>query len=290
MVNSKFTRSIFRDAFPSLRHITPGVVYPCVDTSVTVSGDSATLWANKEVFLSVNRFERKKDVGLAIRAFAGLTAGQRQSCRLVIAGGYDPRNVENSSYHHDLELLAASLKLNHATARTVPTALAVPSNTDVLFLLSVPSAFKETLLHAAKLLVYTPRNEHFGIVPLEAMLAGTPVLAADEGGPVETVVEDETGWLRNVNEVEAWTKVMEAVSKMSNDQLNRIGKAGQRRVTALFSKSNMAATLDKEIGMMEDKGPASVLTSLGPLYLTLGFVAIAVVGAAYLLRKWFGVR
>ena len=73
--------------------------------------------------------------------------------------------------------------------KTVPSALFIPDSIDVLFLLSVPTAFKNTLLGQSKLLLYTPINEHFGIVPVEAMLAGLPVLASNTGGPLETIVE-----------------------------------------------------------------------------------------------------
>ena len=31
-------------------------------------------------------------------------------------------------------------------------------------------------------------NEHFGIVPLESMYVGTPVIAVASGGPLETIV------------------------------------------------------------------------------------------------------
>ena len=44
-------------------------------------------------------------------------------------------------------------------------------------------------------LLYTPMEEHFGIVPLEAMSVGTPVIAVDSGGPKETVENKETGFL-----------------------------------------------------------------------------------------------
>ena len=40
-------------------------------------------------------------------------------------------------------------------------------------------------------------REHFGIVPLEAMGLGTPVIAVNNGGPTETIVHDKTGFLCN---------------------------------------------------------------------------------------------
>lgn len=87
VVNSRFTKGIFGDAFPGLKHRQPGVIYPCVSSTAEPKGVSKEpIWPDKKVFLSINRFERKKDVGLAIRAFAALDAAVRQQARLVIAG------------------------------------------------------------------------------------------------------------------------------------------------------------------------------------------------------------
>ena len=115
VVNSRFTRDQFRTAFASLRDRTlPVVVYPCVDTRVDhlidddpidyepKRGDrrgdrrgerrgekkQPVLWNGKRVLLSINRFERKKGVDLAVRAFAGVDATRRKNARLVIAGIY----------------------------------------------------------------------------------------------------------------------------------------------------------------------------------------------------------
>ena len=54
---------------------------------------------------------------------------------------------------------------------------------------------RSALLAAAAAVVYTPANEHFGIVPLEAMAAGRPVLACNSGGPTESVLHGRTGLL-----------------------------------------------------------------------------------------------
>ncbi|CAF1914259.1 unnamed protein product, partial [Brassica napus] len=39
------------------------------------------------------------------------------------------------------------------------------------------------------------KDEHFGIVPLEAMVAYKPVIACNSGGPMETVKNGVTGYL-----------------------------------------------------------------------------------------------
>src|SRR5579871_1825011 len=165
------------------------------------------------------------------------------------AGGYDQRVSENVVYHKELCTLAHSLELRHATAKTIVSALAVPSNIDVLFLLSVPNSFKRSLLSSASLLIYTPRNEHFGIVPLESMLAGVPVLAANEGGPRETVINGKTGWLRDVNKVDDWTAIIQSVitGAVPSEVLYRMGQDGKNRVREMFSKAKMASRFELEI-------------------------------------------
>jgi glycosyltransferase involved in cell wall biosynthesis len=51
------------------------------------------------------------------------------------------------------------------------------------------------LYNQAELVVYSPYLEPFGLVPLEAMACGTPVVAVKEGGVRETVVHNKTGLL-----------------------------------------------------------------------------------------------
>lgn len=180
--------------------------------------------------------------------------------------------MENVVYHKELVKLATGLGLKTATTKTIVTALNVPDDVDVLFLLSVPNTLKEMLLNSARLLIYTPSNEHFGIVPLEAMLAGVPVLAANTGGPLETVVEGKTGWLCPPDDVERWTAVMDKVlNKMTDDQVKKMGTAGVERVKNEFSDVKMAERIDGLIDEMANTPRKSAL-QISAFLMTIGIV------------------
>ncbi|KAF3035240.1 Alpha-1,3-mannosyltransferase-like protein [Didymella heteroderae] len=285
VVNSRYTKSVFAEAFPGLRHRKPRVIHPCVDTSDGSYLDEVSpLWEAKKVLLSINRFEKKKDVALAVKAFAGLSLAERRDARLVVAGGYDPRVPENVYTYNELCELADSLHLEHATARNAITAQTVPDDVSVIFLHSVPNALKSTLLSTSRLLVYTPRNEHFGIVPLEAMLAGTPVLAANEGGPTETVISGQTGWLRDVSKINDWTEVMRiALEDGEGEQrLKDMGKWGRERVIAEFSKETMAERLETEINDMLKKQERPTLVPFAAVLAVVALMGVLVAASLYL--------
>lgn len=57
-----------------------------------------------------------------------------------------------------------------------------------------------SLYNKAKLVVYASYLEPFGLVPLEAMSCGTPVVAVKEGGMRETVIHGKTGILTERDE------------------------------------------------------------------------------------------
>ena len=282
VVNSGFTQSVVERIWPGLGGTQGvGIVYPCVATQkkkrtedqnhVTDQG----LWKGKKILLSINRFEKKKDVALALRAFGGLTPHERATTRLVIAGGYDARVHENAAYLKELEALAASSKLKTATAKNIVSAQAIPNDIEVLFLLSFPDQLKASLLQAAKVLIYTPSNEHFGIVPLEAMLAGVPVLAADSGGPLETVVDGETGWLRSPTKASQWTDVLRKVIAPEEDQLlQEMGQKGRKRVLENFSETKMSQRFEEELDATI-KGPRPQATELGDVAVAFVFYMIA---------------
>lgn len=173
-----------------------------------------------------------------------------------------------------------------ATTKNIVSALNIHMDFNVLFLLSVPSQLKSMLLYAAKLLVYTPSNEHFGIVPLEAMISGVPVLAVNNGGPLETVVDGETGWLRPAEELTQWTEVMRQVLfEIEPEQLQRMGEAGKKRVKEEFSETKLAHTLDAEIVAMV-ASPRQSATKISDVLLGTGIFGVSLI---VLCAVWFKV-
>jgi alpha-1,3/alpha-1,6-mannosyltransferase len=94
------------------------------------------------------------------------------------------------------------------------------------------------------------------------MLAGVPVLAANEGGPRETVLDGKTGWLRDVNKVDDWMAIMQSVitGTVQSEVLSRMGQEGKKRVREVFSKAKMASRFEMEIGDIMKANRPSVIT------------------------------
>lgn len=143
------------------------VLHPGVDLTRFPAGAGP----RDDVLLVAGRIMWQKDVELALETLEVL---QRKGSRfrLVIAGAVDEKS---RPYLAALRARAAGLP--------------------VTFEVDPLDARLSELYRTSSLLLFTARNEDFGIVPLEAMASGTPVLAVDSGGPRETVVHGVTGWL-----------------------------------------------------------------------------------------------
>lgn len=89
------------------------------------------------------------------------------------------------------------------------------------------------LLGRAVATLYLPREEDFGMSPVESMAAGKPVIGVAEGGMLETVIDGETGRLLPEVGVEA---VVEAVEWMTPRRAVAMREACERRA-ARFSQT-----------------------------------------------------
>jgi glycosyltransferase involved in cell wall biosynthesis len=85
-------------------------------------------------------------------------------------------------------------------------------------------------------------NEGFGAPPVEAMAAGTPVVATRSGAMVETVRDQETGFLVEKNDCHA---LAEAILKLlENDALReRMGRAARKRALEHFNWDRIVAAM-----------------------------------------------
>ena len=70
---------------------------------------------------------------------------------------------------------------------------------------------------------------------------GRPVIASPLGGPAETIVHAETGWLAPPGDPEAWTAAIGHALALTSDARAAIGAAARARIVSHFSLEAMAA-------------------------------------------------
>ena len=178
------------------------------------------------MFLVAGRIMWQKNIELALDALRQVT-DRGVAVRLVIAGAVDEKS---ESYFAALRQRAAGLPVTFEVAPTTERLAA--------------------LYREAAALLFTPCNEDWGIVPIEAMSSGTPVLAVAAGGPAESILHGRTGWLLP-NDATAFANQMHAVAASAvgrPSELVRMGVACRERAQA-FTWNQFVSRLDD---VMED--------------------------------------
>ncbi|KAL1350004.1 hypothetical protein HN51_026476 [Arachis hypogaea] len=223
LVNSNFTASTFANTFIHLnaKGIRPAVLYPAVNVDQFKEPSSFKL-----NFLSINRFERKKNIELAILAFAMLHSPEAS---LTVAGGFDIRLKENVEYLEQLKALAEREGVSNR----------------IRFITSCSTTERNALLSECLCVIYTPKDEHFGIVPVEAMAAYKPVIACNSGGPLESVKNGVTGFLCDPTPEE----FSSAMAKFIKDpkEAERMGREARKHVVDSFSTHTFGQSLNRYI-------------------------------------------
>uniref|UniRef100_A0A913IBY2 Alpha-1,3/1,6-mannosyltransferase ALG2 n=1 Tax=Strongyloides stercoralis TaxID=6248 RepID=A0A913IBY2_STRER len=225
-VNSKFTESIVREILTPLKDRDLEVVYPSLNTKHFDKQEECELEVipkNAEhIFVSINRFEFKKNVEIALMALdclkMELTDDELSKVCVIIAGGYDKLNKENAENYEYLKRLGKNLDID---------------TNNLIFIKNPTDQEKVQLLRTCKMLIYTPSNEHFGIVPVEAMYMGKGVIAMNSGGPKETIKNGVTGFLVDENPSEMATIMKMAVRNQID--FKKMSFECNSRVKNLFS-------------------------------------------------------
>jgi D-inositol-3-phosphate glycosyltransferase len=112
----------------------------------------------------------------------------------------------------------------------------------VVFAGAVPRAKRPALLRSADVVVCKPFADPFGIMALEAMACGVPVVATAVGALTDIVVHNVTGLLVAPQDVRALTR---ALRRSLGDETLRqeLGTAGRDRVVARHAMDRVAAEL-----------------------------------------------
>ena len=218
---------------------------PCgVDNDLfTPEGPVAEKSARHRI-LSVGRFVPRKGFDDMVRAMPSIP-----NAELVIVGGPDRAQLETDPEACRLRALAEDLGVGRR----------------VRLRGSVAREDMPAMLRSADVVACTPWYEPFGIVPLEAMACGIPVVASAVGGMLDTVVDDVTGRLippKKPSEIAA------AINPLLRDSFLRqsLGMAGRDRVCARYSWDRVAAdTMHIYDLVAEAQVPAGVDRMIGHL-------------------------
>ena len=200
-------------------------VIPCgVDTELfSPSGPAMARSQRTFRIVVVSRLVERKGIGNVIEALASLP-----NAELLVAGGPPQR---------ELGADREAIRLRALAARTGVT-------NRVHFLGCIDREDVPKLLRSADACASVPWYEPFGIVPLEAMACGVPVVASAVGGLIDTVVDGVTGLHVPPRDPD---RVAEALACLADDPERRraLGRAGSERARSRYGWGRVAsATLE----------------------------------------------
>lgn len=93
----------------------------------------------------------------------------------------------------------------------------------------------ETILPCADIVFQPSEHESFGMVALEAMASGVPVLATRSGGIVEVVEDGINGYLCDVGDID--TMSARAIELLTDAEKSKaFGASGRERATTVFAQ------------------------------------------------------
>jgi glycosyltransferase involved in cell wall biosynthesis len=173
--------------------------------------------AQKKVLLFVGRIGKEKNLSFLLSAFALIAAQEREAVLVLVGGGPEERSLRSSAANLGIE------------GKVVFTGKLPPE--------TVAGAYR-----SADLFVFPSVTETQGIVLVEAMAAGLPVVAKAAYGSLAMVDDGVTGYLCRGEEHEFAEKTL---SILHDPQLKRRMSASALRQAEALAADKMALRLEK---------------------------------------------
>lgn len=180
-----------------------------------------------KVVFYVGRFDQRKGIETLVRAVGQSKLRGNADLKLIIGGGSRPGHSDGRERDR-IESIVDELGMRDFTV--FPGRL----GDDTL----------PVYYAAADVCVVPSHYEPFGLVAIEAMASGTPVVASDVGGLQFTVVPEETGLLAPPKDNVAFAA---AIDRILSDPTyaKQLGQAARKRVENKFSWDGVASQLSE---------------------------------------------
>ena len=180
------------------------------------------------VILYVGRFDRRKGIETLVRAVGCNKVRQHPNLQLIIVGGSTPGRKDGKEKER-IEGIVNELGLTEVTT----------------FAGRIEHRDLGDYYAAADVCVVPSHYEPFGLVAIEAMAAGTPVIASKVGGLKFTVIHEFTGLLVPPQDEQAMTRAIDRV--LSYPAWSRkLEKEARKRVESKFSWDGVAKQLEEQ--------------------------------------------
>ena len=178
-----------------------------------------------QIVFYIGRFDPRKGIETLVRAVGESSHRASPKLQLIVGGGSRPGRSDGDERER-IEGIVAELGIGDMT--TFPGRI---SDDDL------------PLYYAAADITVVPSHyEPFGLVAIEAMASGTPVIASDVGGLQFTVESGVTGLLVPPKNDAAFSAAVDRILDDPDWQI-QLGKAARERVESYFSWNGVAEQL-----------------------------------------------
>lgn len=209
IANSQYSKKLIDNVY----QVKTTVVYPGVDTAYFKPVNDI----KKNQILSVGSINKLKGYDFLIRVISKVNQIIRPDLILIGNGG-------DSEYVNKLKNMASDLHVN------------------LKILNNISRKILKTTYNQSKIFMYSPVSEPFGIVVLEAMASGLPIVAYKDGGGYSEILSNKNGYIIDGKDENVWASY---ILKLLTDNLhyNNISTYNLNYVNKYFDKKNMNINL-----------------------------------------------